>query len=235
MRQLLVICFLFLSINSLLKARTQFDDLCENGQFDFTIRECVEEIDPDMAILGEVVETEVLSLRNTDIRFPNVPLRRGYQNRMYGPVKVTNQFFGGRSYWRYVTFYNSERGERRLRDFPSIFEECHDFRGFSQYSQSVTISAQIEASFSAFDIGFKTTIGVDRTVGVNRNLNGVYGEEAVHTPFLIAEVWRGRIYIQSYNPQTRESTLRNVDPYTFYATDVNPVLRVRREEVRSCD
>ncbi len=179
-----------------------------------------------------VIETEIVSERSG--RMPEVRKPRQYQDSLYGPVFRSVSPFDGYDVWRYVTFFNTTSSERQSREFPKMYEECHDSFRFSNYSESLKVSLQLEAGIGIDVLGLKLRVGVEKTVSVTRNLNGVINEEAVHVPYIISERWRGRTFIQTYNYRTRKSNLKSIPRSNFDARNIDPIVRVKREDVRAC-
>ncbi len=185
-------------------------------------------------VLDESFDAVGMSFRS-GIKLPNLEQRRGYSRIMYGPVYRSKNPFNDYDYWRYVTFYNSKTRTERLMDFPRVYEECQDGPEFSLYEQSLLVEAEIESGFSIMEIGISGRIMVNKTVTFTRSLTGIWGEEAIHTPYIAYESWSGQTLIQTYEIKTRRSTLRRVMRPDFSANSINPLIRVKRSNVQECE
>jgi len=137
-------------------------------------------------------------------------------------------------YERPLTFYNKVKKEDTDIRFPSFVEECHDSIRFAQYSESVSVSSSVQASFTLDELGLSASVEERQTLSFTRTLNGVKGEEAIHKPVVYTEDLDGFTIMQLVNKDTGEN-LFSPEKFDFKAYKVNPLIRAQRSNVRKCD
>lgn len=242
MRGIFLSISFLISAPSLLSAESKMSQSCNEANF-FQKDKQVCAFERELDFYEEQTQIEIeksipfngLKKSGRSLVFPKAFKKSGYSDSIEGPIYRSSNPFDGYDYYRYVSYYNIRKVEKRISELPSVFEECHDSHRFSSYSQSIGVNAMIEASIGIAPLGLKGRIGVDKTVSVSRNLSGRSGQEAIHTPYMLSERWLGKIYIQTYTVRGNKTALKNIPAPRFDVRDINSILRVKRERVTRCN
>lgn len=212
-------------------------DECNNENFIINKNQvCTPRLDHEFydEELDEVYSEVVSDFDFRAVRLPQARRPRDYSKTLNGPTYRSTNPFDGYDYWRYVTFYNTRRVERQFTQFPRVYEECQDQSRFTTYTQSIRVYVQVEAKIGTHLLGVAMKAGAEKSVSVSRNLNGVLGEEAIHTPYITSETWNGVTYIQTYNARTKRTTLKRIPVPGFKVSNIDPLIRVKRQNIKGC-
>lgn len=176
--------------------------------------------------------------------FPEATLTHPFSKKTYQNIKY-GEPYRGRS-WRYrylnrvVTVYNIEEREERLKDAPSFHENCHDLGDrFANWQYSKTFSRSISTGVDFELLGFGLSVGGDLSqdfeVSFQRWVIATEGIEAIHTPFMRYQVYKGESFIQTINLTTGEFYASPLERDNFFVTHVDPFIIVKRKVLQKCE
>ncbi len=185
------------------------------------------------------------------------PITKEKKDRvLIGPAFRVRGHGSGFDYYRYVSFYDVFKRRERIYELPEHQEECHDNSAiFASYNYNFTYSASVTASASLEGLGLSATITASRAFSTGRQLLGIGGIEAVHTPYFVKQDWEGRTFIQTYNSKTRKTAFLTEQregsswfvqtflpilaeteyPMEFEIKDADWSFQVQRTILRHCD